>query len=194
MSNCHHCKRPAFVAISGCPLCLQCYSDYNVMQFRNFLINSVMLNNANDDLEAIAPYLGNRNRIPVAELANVMANKNIYNNINVSNSTIGGISTGNLARINSTIEVSKGNEREEFGSRLKCISEAVCADPDLTPQQKDELIGILRAIAEESQQRLPNGTVMKSLFDGLIASVAKFAMIADAAEKLYSAWQKFIGS
>lgn len=197
MVTCAQCPRPALYwtgdANSSPPLCLHCYAVFDEICSRKFLFSAAMLNQANDDLGSFSSALSSPNRIPVAELANAMNKNNIRNNINVANSNIGMISTGDFSKINATIDVSMGSEREEFGARLKDAVEIIINNKDVDDKLKRDLVGILRAIADESYRDEPNSKVITALFDGLFSYVEKFAGITSAVEKLLDAWQRYLG-
>src|SRR5262249_9006209 len=110
--KCQQCERPAFYELGDqrIPLCIECYSKVVEAEsklyeanFRKFLMNAAMINQANDDMDRIIPLASGGGRIPVAAIAGAFGRGSVSNNFNVTNSQIGVINTGDLQRIDAAI-------------------------------------------------------------------------------------------
>jgi hypothetical protein len=66
--------------------------------YMQFLQHAAMMNQAMDDMDEISGLPASGGRIPVAALAGAMKKGSTYNNININNSTVGILNTGDLAR------------------------------------------------------------------------------------------------
>jgi hypothetical protein len=114
--------------------------------------------------------------------------KHIYN-INISNSNVGAVNTGNLARIDAAITMSKGTEAEEFGARLKDLTQAILADTKVSAETKPHLVEVAQAISDQAiGSKRPSKIVVTTLFGRLQELAGNVTMIAGAVEKLHVAW------
>jgi hypothetical protein len=112
-----------------------------------------------------------------------------YDNITISNSSVGLINTGNLARIDAAITMSKGTDGEEFGARLKDLTEAILADTQTSKELKQQLIEVAQAISDQAiGNKRPSAIVVTTLFEQLKELAGNATMIAGAVEKLHEAW------
>lgn len=154
-----------------------------------------MLNNASHDLEMRLGGIGTPHKpIPVAEIARAMSGANTFNNIRISNSTIGAVNTGNFARINAAIEITKGQPTEEFGAKLKVLIEAVADSDEVDAKTRDNLTGFIRTIADQVLvERSSNKDIVSTLFERLVSLSSGTTKILAAAEQLRAAWHAIVG-
>jgi hypothetical protein len=105
--KCHQCDRPAFWSYGEDrpPLCLHCAEKLQHILNAQFLQNVAMLNQAQDDLDFIMPVAPTKGRIPVEAMARAMQRGSVLNNITVTNSNVGVLSTGDLNRIDAYISM-----------------------------------------------------------------------------------------
>lgn len=191
--KCSQCPTLALYRVgpaTGTPLCLDCYSKLEHITFVKFLHNAAMLNQANDDMDAVVGFgFNQKGRIPVAEIARAMSRSTQYNNINITNSNVGVINTGNLARIDAAITISKGTENEEFGARLKDLTEAILGSEEASNEAKQKMIEVAKAISDQAiASKSPSATVIGALFGTLAGLSNDFTLIAGAVEKLHQVW------
>lgn len=147
-----------------------------------------MSNQALDDLDSVMPFAPTKGRLPVTEIARAAARSGTYNNIHITNSNVGVVSTGDLARIDAAITISEGTEAEEFGARLKDLTDAILNDVASGAQLRQQMIEILRAISDQAVSKAPSDTVTSTLIDRLKELASNSAVIAGAVEKLHAAW------
>jgi hypothetical protein len=197
--QCSQCTRPAFWAVgesteNAHPLCLSCLAVFEQIQTVKFLKSAAMMNNAAEQMDYIAPFGPIYKPIPVAEIARAMTKSSTFNNINISNSKVGVVNTGDLARINATIEITKGKPTEEFGSKLKALIEAIANAPEGDEATKKALTELTKTIADQVLvERSPSSTVIETLFERLVSMSTGLTTILGAAEQLRSAWQHLAG-
>jgi uncharacterized Zn ribbon protein len=120
--KCHQCERPALYEVGDIPLCLECWSKLQEANFREFLMNAAMANQALDDMDAVTGIRSVEGRIPVAAMAGAFRRGSVYNNINVSNAQIGVINTGDLAKIDAAITLSAGSDADAIGRIVKDLT------------------------------------------------------------------------
>ena len=193
---CTQCGRPAFYKIEveggAHTLCLSCWVTFEDVQFRKWMQSSAMLNFSLDEMDAVVPVGPMGGRIPVAEIARAASRSKTFNNIQITNSTVGVINTGNLAKIDAAITISKGTESEEFGARLKDLTDAILRDTALDNQLRQEMIELVQAISDQViVSKTPSKAVVSTLFDKLKELASGAGAITDAAQKLKEVWDYF---
>jgi hypothetical protein len=193
--RCSQCSNSAFYRIGNgtggeTSLCLQCLSIWEGIQFREWLKSSAMMNHASASMDSIMGGIGVQSpMIPVEAIARAASMANAYNNINISNSSVGVVNTGNLARIDAAITMSKGTEAEEFGARLKDLTQAILADTKSSAEIKQQLVEVAQAISDQAiGSKRPSKVVVTTLFGELRKLAGDLTVIAGAVEKLHEAW------
>jgi hypothetical protein len=153
-----------------------------------------MINQANDDIDATMGFGLRTGRIPVAEIARAASQSRTYNNIQISNSTVGVVNTGNLARIDAAITMSKGTETEEFGARLKDLTQAILSETQISQELKQQMVEVVQAISDQAiGSKRPSDVVVTTLFGRLKELSSNVTVIAGAVEKLHQAWTNLQG-
>jgi hypothetical protein len=197
--QCSQCPRPAFWAVgddlkSAKPLCLACYATFQHVQTIEFLKHAAMLNNASHEMDSLMPIGPMHKPIPVAEIARAMSKADTFNNIRITNSTVGAVNTGNLARINAAIEITKGQPTREFGARLKLLTEAIANSNEASADVRKDLEDLTRAIADQVLvERSSSKVVTSTLFERLVTLSSGTTKILAAAEQLHAAWHTLVG-
>jgi hypothetical protein len=192
--QCCQCQRPAYWMVgpkADTPLCLSCSAILEHIQTMQFLKSAAMMNDANHQMDMMVGGLGPPHKpIPVSEIARAMTKASTFNNINITNSKVGVVNTGNLARINAAIEITKGQPTEEFGARLKDLTEAITNTAEGDDETKKALSELTKAIADQVLvERSPSAAVIGALFDRLVSASGGLTRILAAAEQLKHAWQ-----
>jgi hypothetical protein len=171
------------------PLCIACWSLVEDIQFRKWLQLSAMSNQALDDMDAMMPFGSSGGRIPVSDIARAASRSRTYNNIHITNSSVGVLNTGNLARIDAAITMSVGTETAEFGARLKDLTDAIVNDSALNAELKQQMIEVVQAISDQAiGNKKPSEVVVTTLFGRLRDLASNATVIAGAVEKLHQAW------
>jgi hypothetical protein len=192
--RCSQCSNNAFYRVSNSaggdtPLCLQCLSIWEGIQFREWLKASAMMNHASASMDEFTGLGPPSPRIPVEAIARAASMSRTYNNISISNSNVGVVNTGNLARIDAAITMSKGTETEEFGARLKDLTQAILANAEIAKEQKQQLIEVAQAISDQAiGNKRPSSVVITNLFGALRQLAGDVSVVGGAVEKLHEAW------
>jgi hypothetical protein len=85
--------------------------------------------------------------------------------------------------------MSKGTEAEEFGARLKDLTQAILADTKVSAETKPHLVEVAQAISDQAiGSKRPSKIVVTTLFGRLQELAGNVTMIAGAVEKLHVAW------
>lgn len=125
-----------------------------------------MLNQALDEIDVTTGmYLG-EGRIPVAALAKAMGRPVTNNNIRISNSSVGVLNTGDLAKINAVVTITEGSDAEELGRSIRDFAQAVAESVELTRESKQEIGELLSALSEQVAGRRSRpvvGSLLKEL-------------------------------
>jgi len=155
--KCDQCDRPGLYDYgNGKRLCLPCHALVEDLRLRNEengfrqqLINLAMLNEANDAMDAVAPWAATGARIPVAAIAAAATRGTKMTNIHISGSQVGVLNTGDLAKIDAMVTLTKGSDAEEFGAAMKSLTEAVVQSQDMQADTKREVGELLAALTEQ---------------------------------------------
>lgn len=165
---CAQCRKPAFYQVGDqkVPLCLDCWHKFQQANFLQFLQNAAMMNQAMDDMDEMTGFGPSGGRIPVAALASAMSTKSTYNNISISNSNIGVVNTGDLAKIDAVITLTKDSDADAIGLAIKSLAQAIVDSKEIDKAGKQELIDFVQAIGEQivGARKKP---ILFSLFRGL---------------------------
>lgn len=109
-----------------------------------------MLNQSLDDMDFIMPLGGTGGRIPVTALAKAMQKSaTTFNNINVANSNVGIINTGDLAKIDAAITLTQGTDVAALGHIVNELVDAVVLSKELDQQSKKEIVEALQEVSQQ---------------------------------------------
>ncbi|MDB5616035.1 hypothetical protein [Tardiphaga sp.] len=189
--KCHQCPTPAFYRIEhfgqDVPICLDCYTKLRSLNHVEFLMNAAMLNQAQDDMDAMMPFGSSGGRIPIGEIARAMKKpSHVYNNIKVSNSQVGVLNTGDLAKIDAVITISTGSDIGPIGDQLKALTQAVVDCGEMNDVVKRDMIDLINVLATQivsaKSERKPS--VITSLYKTIEDRAKGFAAISTVANAL----------
>jgi hypothetical protein len=167
--KCHQCEKVVFYLLKdNVGVCLDCYHKMTQINNIKFIQHIALANKAADDLDMIAGMKITGGRVPVAALAMAArgADRNVYNNIKINNSTIGIINTGDLAKIDAVITLTKETDIEQIGQKLMELTQAILDSKENQDIEKQELIDLVRSIAEQVQSGRKKSVIL-SLFKGI---------------------------
>jgi hypothetical protein len=195
---CTQCGRPAFYNVGDAenphPLCLSCWTVAEQVQMMKWLRSAAMYNDAGHQFDMLAPFGAMHKPLPVAEIARAMTKANTYHNINISNSTVGVVNTGDLAQISAMIEITKGKPTETFGVKLKELIESIANEKGGDEAIKKALAELTKSIGDQVLvERKPSSAVVEALFEKLVSMSSGLTTILGAAEELRAAWQHLVG-
>lgn len=192
--RCHQCDRPPIWDTGeGKVLCLECAEKLQSMQHRQALLCAAMANQALDDMEAVVGMRLPGGRIPVKEIAAALKGKSVLNNIHITNTSVGVLNTGDLARIDALITLTKNTDVETIGTQLQNLTQSIVDSPDLDDAQKKELLDLVQALAEQVVgPRRPS--VIKSLLTSIEDRAKGMAAIFSVVQVLSAAVRGLFGT
>jgi hypothetical protein len=195
---CSQCGRPAFYQVGDekVPLCLNCWHKWQQGMYMQFIQNAAMINQSMDDMDMISGISLGGGRIPVAALAGAMNRGSTYNNISINNSTVGVLNTGDLARIDAVITLTKDTDVEPIGEAIKALTQAIIDSKDVDGKAKKEIIDLVQSLAEQvvgSQgQRKPS--VISTLLRGIEERAKGYVAISAVVKQLVEIATDIFGS
>jgi hypothetical protein len=175
------------------PLCLDCWNKLQSAHYMQFLINAAGANQALDDMDMITGFRTPGGRIPVAELARAIVKGPVHNSFKISNSSVGVINTGDLARITAVVDLSKTTEVEDVGQKIQALTQAVIDASDIAANDKRDLIELIEGFAEQTI-RSKKPAVALALLKSIEDRARGMVSIHGAVELLISAAHVLFGS
>lgn len=183
--KCNQCEKPALYQYENIHFCLDCY--HKIIQINNiqFLQAAAMANQALDDMDMVTGMRTTGGRVPVAALAMAArgSDRNVYNNIKINQSTVGILNTGDLAKIDAVITLSKETDIEQIGMQLKELTQAIVDSKENSDNEKQELIDLVRSIAEQIQSSRKKSVII-SLLKGFEARIQTVSAAIPIYEKM----------
>ncbi|MFQ1699251.1 hypothetical protein ACJ5NV_01515 [Loktanella agnita] len=147
---------------------------------------AALLNNADDQMDAVLGIVGPKSRIPVEQIARAIMRSPTLNNFVINNSQVGVLNTGSIDRIDAAITLSKGSDVEPIMDHIKSVVAAVIASENIENAEKNEIIDLADAAAEElvGRRRLPSIIAQVKAIREKIGGVL---VLSDAVDKLLEA-------
>lgn len=114
------------------------------------------------------------------------------NNITISNSNVGVLNTGDLAKIDAAITILKGTDADAIGVLIRDLSQAIIVATEMQSMQKKELLDLLQAVSDQViRERKPS--VLKSLLKSLEECAQGAASIIQIIEALKASVDSLLG-
>lgn len=182
--KCNQCERPALYQYdNGLHLCLSCNAVLQENNYRSFLMNASMMNHAMDEMDMVTGIHLGGGRIPVSALAQAMSRHMTNNHITISNSSVGVLNTGDLAKINAVITITEGSDAEELGHTIKDFAQAVVDSDEITRDEKHEVGELLGTLSEQIAGKRSK-PVIGSVLKGIEERVKSVNVLWGFAEKI----------
>lgn len=188
--RCYHCGRPALFLWDGkIPLCLDC--DLKVQQIHQRQL---------DELERAHNYLVNlmdytvgfpsgAPRFPTRQAIQIRGGVTL-NNIRIDNSTIGVLNTGNLQMVDSAVTILKSTGEEQLSQSITRLTEAVAKSPELSAEDKKEIIEHLSILATEAT--LPREQRKSSSMKALLGRIHTLIQVSSDLATVWLAVSPFL--
>jgi hypothetical protein len=136
------------------------------MTFQAALLNMAGANQALDDMDMVSGIRLGGGRYPVAEMASAMRGAVTQNNITISNSSVGVVNTGDLAKINAVITLTEGSDAAELGTAIRQLTQAVLDSGEIAADTKRELVSLVSSLSEQVTTKRSK-SVMGSILKGI---------------------------
>ncbi|HEC67306.1 MAG TPA: hypothetical protein ENI35_00590 [Candidatus Desulfofervidus auxilii] len=185
--KCHNCGKPAIVTYNNgkLALCLDCNLKFQQAQELIFRRNVKMLNYLTAEIEAVGglPRLFPRYKVssPVYYKGDL-----VLNNINIQNSNVGVINTGNVESIDVSLTFLKEQGNEEIAELIKILTKEIIKNKDIVENQKNEILEQLAFITEQlsipKEQR--KTSILKTIFATIFTSISGFSNLLEILKKV----------
>jgi hypothetical protein len=144
---CGQCGKPSVIEMQGMGLCVDCWHKLESARTMAFRLNATMVNFAADQMDDMSglPRSGARIALPPAPRGPV-----IFNNIQVDNSVVGAINTGNVRTIDITLTHLHNAGNDKARDALKALIEAILSDHTLSDTQKNDLVEQVAFLSEQT--------------------------------------------
>jgi hypothetical protein len=109
--------------------------------------------------------------------------KKVYNNIHINQSSVGILNTGDLAKIDAVITLTKGTDVELIGKEIENLTQVIIDASDVQGNDKKEIIDLVQSLAEQIQSSRKR-SVLVSLLYGLEARIQTVSAAIPIYEKL----------
>jgi len=190
MPKCSQCDRPAMYAIGDqqIPLCLQCGAIHQSVIDRQLAALERQGETALDQMEMIAGVkLPGRRRLPPVILPGAT-----FHNINIKNSNVGVVNTGELVQVDTAVSVIGKRGDPQLAGALKALTEAVVASTAMDAAARQETIEILSALgseatAEKAQRRAGVARPLLGRVRELLSAAADLTSVAQTAVPIIAA-------
>lgn len=147
-------------------LCILCARQVSDVMFQAALLNMAQANQAADDMDLVSGIRLGGGRYPVAEMAAAMRGAVTQNNITISNSSVGVVSTGDLAKINAVITLTEGSDAADLGMAIRQLTQAVLDTNEIAAETKRELVSLISTLSEQVTAKRSKST-MAAILKGI---------------------------
>ena len=189
---CQQCGRPAIIKYDDAvPLCANCYQKMAQANFMEQQANHNRLswNAARLNFVEQQLYAGSGGILPLQQMQIPQppsAGINYsYSNIQVSDSAVGAISSGDLYALNTSIEVIKTHGETELAISIKELSEAIINSNDIQAENQNEILKLITYLSTEASQNKEkrNNPVITTVLE-------KLSTVIPAASMAWSIWER----
>lgn len=152
MPQCSQCERPALYAVGDqqIPMCLHCWALHQSVMERQIGMLERQADRAMDDMEMITGVRLRPVRPPPP--APVIVQGGAFHNINIKDSNVGVVNTGNLHQVDTAVSVIEKAGDKQLASVIKVMTETMLRHPSFTEAQKKEGVEVISALASEATQ------------------------------------------
>lgn len=205
-ANCEQCgNAPTITAVRSGDglqgLCLKCLNEFNSIMGDQFERNVRALNHnaaLMDHMSGMPFGFTPRYQLPSPRHQTIIGEYKLTN-IQIDRSAVGVINTGTIAgsleNIDATIQIAKGNfALQGIDEGMKRISEAVVNATDASQSQKEEVLELISALADEvrASQAKRRPSAIKSLLKSISETAGTVASIAKAWDFVRPLFESFI--
>lgn len=179
---CNQCGKPAIYQLEGHPLCLGCYERHQRLLMDEQVQNAAMINYLKDSMQ-YSVFGGVPPRIEIPK-PTIQVGRMTNNNIRVDNSVVGVINTGEVDKIQVTLENIRAGGNADVADALKRLTEAVLASRALPDADKKGAVEHVSYLADQAA-RPPDQrqrATSKSVIEGLERSLS-------VAADVYHVWK-----
>lgn len=171
MALCTQCgTRPPIWRLENHLLCLDCYSKLMQAQAIQFEQNARLINFCVDHMESVVGLPGLSPRIAMPKPI-VHTGDMTLNNIDVRDSVLGAINTGEVERLDVALSNVRVGGNRKLAVTLKQLTQSILDAEDITDDQRTEMLEAMSYVAQQAV--LPAAERQKSLGRRVVATLAK---------------------
>ena len=157
MPDCNQCGKPAVQEFNGNPLCVECLSKLSAVFHKQEEIRQREMMILMQQAEAVeAEMFETVGLTPPAKKYDFShlrpPDSYTFHNIQVSDSIVGSVNSGNVEKINVAMTNISGSGNPEFANALKELTESVLQHKDISEAQRQEIIENLAFISEQAER------------------------------------------
>ena len=186
MKKCSQCDRPAIGSYGEHPLCLNCLERFSAIlqqqsdeRHRQMMYNMQLANMAEADMNAMFGVGPSR---PTFDLSVFQPPRHVkVNNINVSNSVIGAVSTEEVGNIQVSLRNAVARGEGTIAGELLQFTREVLTSTEINDGTKNELLEQISLLAEQvaipKESRKPG--IIKAALSAISGTVGTVGAIAE---------------
>lgn len=190
MTECNQCGKPAVKNYNGHPLCVACWSQVQGIDIkqRDQLIREAVMHM--QEIQALENQMytsvGLNPPPPKYDFSHLrVPQPNIYNNINVENSVVGAINTGEVQNIDIAMGDISAQGQKEIANSIKELTEAILETTELNEVQKNEALENISYLS--TQAALPKDQRKKGVIKAALHGLKE---VVSTSNGVIGLWQK----
>ena len=178
--KCSQCDKSAILKIQNNPLCVDCYSKFEQANSLRYAQLAALHNQTLDDIDDIAGLPVTSGRLKIPKPITVNTGQTTYNNIQVDNSVIGTINTGNIEKLDVMMSVMRNGNNQELANALQQLTQAIIDSSDLKSSDKDSAIEWLSYLSSQAltQETDRQSTIIRAAISTLEQILSKAGSVA----------------
>lgn len=181
MQSCNQCGKPAVISVGNNPLCVECYLKF---QQASKIFCDTLIQEENYLLDMMEATIGLPGVLPRIKTPQPIVYKGplTFHNIKVDQSVIGAINTGEVKRIDVTMDYINTFGNNELVKALKEFTQAVIDEKKIEIKMKNEIIEHISfltsqaALPKEKQKTSIVKTVLSAIKD-TISTIASLMLL-----------------
>lgn len=187
--KCQQCSKPAMITYEDgkIALCLDCNLKFQQAQEMIIKRSAEMINYLTGQIESSFGFPGMFPRYQISTPIYKQGDMTL-NNINIKDSNVGAINTGNVKSIDVSLSVIKGQGDNELSELIKQMTEEIIKHQELTEDQKNEVLDQLVFVSEQATitQKHRKVGVLKSIFSAITGLISNSTSLLEIWEKIKS--------
>lgn len=200
-AKCHHCDKPATFRRGEIPLCVDCYYKVAQADFmeQQILHNQLSWNASNLNFIEQQLYIGHGGLLPLQQMMipspPTAPNYSSFQQIKVSESSVGVINAGTLYNLDTSIQVIQNRGDKELANAVKELTQAVIDSNDINNELKIEIAEqleflVTEALASKDKQRKG---VARKIINNVSQSISTVASLLTVWNTLKPLLQTYFG-
>ena len=181
--NCSQCTNQAMYNVAGYPLCLHCYTKFQMVMQQQQAERAAMINYLS---EQIGYTMGTRSAPPRLEIPQPIINQAPLkiNHIEISNSVVGAINTADAATLNVSLNQIQVGVDNELAQQLAGIVNAISEHTNIDADSKKEMLEQLTFLSQELAGRRARKSIFSPILKGIARTLSVFSDLSTLWERV----------